>query len=87
MVIDNRMDPPSVINSRILHILPTLVNLQGNDQLDWADQNSSVRPAEYDRSRGPVSLQLQLHHTVSLPHVSGAAILLEEDDVSDSDFP
>jgi len=30
-------DPWSEINSWILHILPTLVNLQGDDQLDRAD--------------------------------------------------
>ena len=72
------MDPWSEINSWILHILPNLVNLQGDDQLDWADQNSSVRPAEYDSSRGPISSHLQLLHPGFLPHVSGAAILLEE---------
>lgn len=77
----------SEMNSRILHILPNLVNLQRDDQLDRADQNSSVRPTEYGRSRGPVSPHFQILHPGLLPHVSGAAILLAEDDVSCSDLP
>ena len=77
----------SEISSWILHILPTLVNLQGDDQLDRADQNGSVRPMEYSRSSGPVSPHLQPLHPSLLPRVSGAAVLLEEDDVSCSDLP
>jgi len=80
------VDPWSEINSWILHFLPTLVNLQGDDQLDRAEQNSSVRPTEYSRSRGPVSPHLQFFHP-GLSHVSGAVILLEEDDVSCLDLP
>ena len=40
-------DPWPEINSWILHILPTLVNLQGDDQLHTADQNGSVGSTEY----------------------------------------
>jgi hypothetical protein len=43
----------------------------GDNQLDLADQNSSVRPTEYSRSRGPVSAHLQLFHPGLLPHVWG----------------
>jgi hypothetical protein len=55
--------------------------------VDRADQNCSVRRTEYGRSRGPVFPHLQLLHQGLLPRVSGAAILLEEDDVSCSDLP
>jgi hypothetical protein len=37
------MDPWSEISSWILHILSTLVNLQGDDQLDRVDEKGFVR--------------------------------------------
>ena len=66
------------------HILPNLVDLQMDDQLDWAYQNRSVRPTKDGRSRGPISPHLQFHHPGLRPHVPMAAFLLQEDDVPDS---
>jgi hypothetical protein len=39
----------------VLHILPTLVNLQGDDQLNWTYYTPSLLGAEDDRPRFPVS--------------------------------
>ena len=69
----------------IPHILPTLVNIQGNDQLNRADKNASICATEYGCSFGPISPHFQLFYPGLLPHVPGATILLE-DDVSDSNF-
>ena len=65
---------------------PTLVKLQGDDQLNRADYNASVCSVEYGCSFGTVSPQLQIHHLGLLPHVPGEAIPLQEDDVFGSDF-
>jgi hypothetical protein len=70
----------------ILHILPTLVNLQGDDQLNRADSNASVCSTEYGCSYGPVSPHLQLYHSGLLPHMPWAAILSKKDNVSGSNF-
>jgi len=70
----------------ILRIPLTLVKLQGNDHLNRADYNSSVWYTEYGRSFGYVFPHFQLLHPGLLPHVPGAAILLEKEFVSDSNL-
>jgi hypothetical protein len=50
---------------------PPAVNIQGDEQLDRADQNGSVRATEYGRSLDPVSPRPQLHQPSLLPRVWG----------------
>ena len=68
----------------VLHILPTLVNIQGDDQLNWANQTPSILGAENDCPHFSVPTWSQLLDPPPFPHVAWSHLLLQEDNVSNA---
>ena len=66
----------SEMNSWIHHILPSLVNLQGDDQLNGANKKGPVRTSEDHCPRDSVSPHLHLFHLRLFPHMSRTTVLV-----------
>jgi hypothetical protein len=68
----------------VLHILPTLVSLQGDDQLNWTNQMPSILGAENGYSHISISTWSQLLDPPPFPHMAWSHLLLQEDNVFDA---
>ena len=68
----------------ILHILPTLVDLQGNDHLHRSADDGPVGRPEDEGPYLAISTRSGSHDVSSSPHVPWMPIFLQEDNVSNS---
>ena len=65
----------------IPNILPTLANLQRDDQLNWAGDRGPLRRSKNDSSDPAIPSFSKVFYTRLLPHMAWALILLKKDDI------